>query len=181
MIKDYTDLFITFFKVGSLTFGGGYAMIPILERELIDNKNWTTKEELLDYYAIAQSTPGIIAVNTASFIGYNRKGIKGAVAATLGVICPSLIIILLIASFLQNFADIEWVQKIFIGIRIAVCGLLTNTFIGLFKSSVKSIFLGIIFIISFILAFVFKFSPMYIVVFALLTGVFLTYFNIKIN
>ena len=106
----YLDLFLTFAKVGVCTFGGGYAMLPILQREVVENKGWATEEELTDYFAIGQCTPGVIAVNTATFIGYKYKGIIGGILTTLGVVFPSLIIITLIAAFLSNFAHIPAVQ-----------------------------------------------------------------------
>ena len=101
----YADLFLTFAKIGVCTFGGGYAMLPILQRELVEKRGWATEEELSDYFAIGQCTPGIIAVNTATFVGHSRKGAAGGVVATLGLVFPCLVIIMLIAAFLQNFAE----------------------------------------------------------------------------
>ena len=112
----YLDLFLTFAKIGVCTFGGGYAMLPILQREVVEKKGWATEEELTDYFAIGQCTPGIIAVNTATFIGQKYKGILGGVLATLGVVFPSLIIITLIAAFLQNFASYPVVAHALAGI-----------------------------------------------------------------
>ena len=103
-MKLFLELFISFFKVGIITFGGGLSMLPNLEREIVDNKKWATREELLDYYAVGQCTPGIIAVNTATFIGHKTKGILGGIFATLGMISPSVIIILILALFLNNFS-----------------------------------------------------------------------------
>lgn len=131
------DLFRTFFAIGSLTFGGGYAMLPMLEREIVQKRGWSTQEELLDYFAIGQCTPGIIAVNTATFVGYKVKGIIGGVVATFGVVSPSLVIISLIAMVLEQFMDIIWVQHAFSGIRIAVCALLLQSVIKLIQSGVK--------------------------------------------
>ena len=105
-MKELFDLFWTFCKIGALTFGGGYAMLPLIQREIVENKKWSTEKEILDYYAVGQCTPGVIAVNTATFIGYKLKGIIGGIVATLGVIFPSIVIILIIATFLQNFADL---------------------------------------------------------------------------
>ena len=104
-MKELFDLFWTFCKIGALTFGGGYAMLPLIQREIVENKKWSTEKEILDYYAVGQCTPGVIAVNTATFIGYKLRGIIGGIVATLGVIFPSIVIILIIATFLQNFAD----------------------------------------------------------------------------
>lgn len=139
----YADLFATFFKIGLFTFGGGYAMLPMLESEVVNKKHWATKDELMDYFAIGQCTPGVIAVNTATFIGYDEKKVSGAIVATAGVICPSIVIILLIASLLTNFASLAIVQHALAGIRIAVCVLIFKAVLSLFKSGVKDVF-GII-------------------------------------
>ena len=113
-------------------------MLPLLQRTVVEKYQWATEEELLDYYALGQCTPGIIAVNTATFIGYKTKGVLGAACATLGMVAPSLIIITLIAAFLQNFMDIVWVQHAFAGIRVAVAALITKTVVGLVKKNVRS-------------------------------------------
>ena len=133
-MKELFDLFWTFCKIGALTFGGGYAMLPLIQREIVENKKWSTEKEILDYYAVGQCTPGVIAVNTATFIGYKLKGIIGGIIATLGVVFPSLIIILIIAAFLQNFADLAIVQSAFAGIRVAVVALIITTVVKLLKS-----------------------------------------------
>lgn len=130
-------LYRSFFTIGALTFGGGYAMLPMLERELVEKRKWVTQEEILNYFAIGQCTPGVIAVNTATFIGYKRKKVIGGVAATLGVISPSIVIIVCIAALLSNFMDILWVQHAFAGIRVAVCALILASVVKLFKSNVK--------------------------------------------
>ncbi|MCR5469024.1 MAG: chromate transporter [Lachnospiraceae bacterium] len=145
-MSEYLDLFLTFARVGGLTFGGGYAMLPILEREICTNKNWAKPEELMDYYAIGQCTPGIIAVNLATFIGKQKKGILGGIIATIGVVFPSLVIITLIAALISNFSDLLWVKNAFAGIRICVCVLIFNSVIKLFKNSVKDVFTFIIFL-----------------------------------
>ena len=131
-------LYFTFFKIGAVTFGGGLAMLPILERTLIDKLKWTTKDELMDYYAIGQITPGIIAVNVATFIGFKQQKILGGVVATAGVVSPSLIIITVIAYFLETFSDIVWIQKALAGINIAVAALLTSILWRFIKEAVKS-------------------------------------------
>ncbi len=136
-MKEYWELFYSFAKIGAFTFGGGYAMLPLIQREVVEKKHWATEEEIMDYYAVGQCTPGIIAVNTATFIGYYKKGIIGGIFATLGVIFPSIVIILLIASLLQNFSDLAIVQHALGGIRVAVCVLVLNAVIKLFKSGVK--------------------------------------------
>ena len=130
-MKELFDLFWTFCKIGALTFGGGYAMLPLIQREIVENKKWSTEKEILDYYAVGQCTPGVIAVNTATFIGYKLRGIIGGIVATLGVIFPSIVIILIIATFLQNFADLAIVQSAFAGIRVAVVALIITTVVKL--------------------------------------------------
>lgn len=134
----YLDLFLTFAKVGVCTFGGGYAMLPILQREVVEKKGWTTDEELTDYFAVGQCTPGIIAINTATFIGYKYRGVPGGVLATLGVVFPSLIIITAIAAFLSNFADIPVVRHALAGINAAVVALIASSVVKLGKSTLKN-------------------------------------------
>ena len=134
----YLDLFLTFAKVGVCTFGGGYAMLPILQREVVEKKGWATDEELTDYFAVGQCTPGIIAVNTATFIGYKHRGIPGGVLTTLGVVFPSLVIITAIAAFLSNFADIPVVQHALAGINAAVVALIAASVLKLGKSTLKN-------------------------------------------
>ena len=135
IMKELWELFIVFAKIGGFTFGGGYAMLPILQREVVENRNWVTSEELMDYYAIGQCTPGIIAVNTATFIGYKRKGIIGGIVATVGCIFPSLVIIMIIAAFINSFTHIVWVQHALAGIRVCVCVLVLDAVIKLAKKS----------------------------------------------
>lgn len=152
-------LFFTFFKIGAVTFGGGLAMLPILERTLIDKLKWTTKDELMDYYAIGQITPGIIAVNVATFIGFKQQKILGGIVTTVGVVSPSLIIITVIAYFLETFSEIVWIQKALSGINIAVAALLTSILWRFIKDAVKSWnkFIGIfLVVISFALLVFFK-------------------------
>lgn len=129
-------LFITFAKIGVMTFGGGMAMLPILQREVVDSKGWATEEELVDYYAISQCTPGIIAVNTATFIGRKQRGALGGIVATLGVVFPSLVIITLLAGLIENFAHLRWVENAFAGIQVCVCVLIGNAVVKLAKKSV---------------------------------------------
>ena len=134
----YLDLFLTFARVGVCTFGGGYAMLPILQREVVEKKGWATDGELTDYFAVGQCTPGIIAVNTATFIGFKYKGIPGGILATLGVVFPSLIIITAIAAFLSNFADIPMVRHALAGINAAVVALIASSVAKLGKSTLKN-------------------------------------------
>ena len=131
------DLYLTFTKVGSMMFGGGYAMLPILQREIVDNKKWATTEQLTDYYAVGQCTPGVIAVNTATFIGSQQAGIAGGVAATLGVVTVPAILILIIAAFLSSFMDSVIVAHAFNGIRACVTALILASVVKLFKGAVK--------------------------------------------
>lgn len=141
----YLDLFLTFSKIGLFTFGGGYAMLPMLESEVVNNKHWATYDELMDYFAVGQCTPGVIAVNTATFVGYYTKGILGALVATAGVIFPSVVIIVLIASLLTNFASIPVVIHALNGIRIAVCVLILKAVLKLFKNGITDWFGVVIF------------------------------------
>ncbi len=135
-MKELWDLYLTFVRIGCVTFGGGYAMLPILERELVDNRHWTTLDDLQDYFAIGQCTPGIIALNVSTFIGEKRRGIRGAIAATAGFLTGPILIILVIAMFLQNFAQEPLVQHAFAGIRVCVCVLILHAVLRLWKKSV---------------------------------------------
>lgn len=131
------DLYLTFTKIGGMMFGGGYAMLPILQREVVDNKKWATAEQMADYYAVGQCTPGVIAVNAATFIGSQQAGITGGIAATLGVVTIPSILILIIAAFLSSFMDSVMVAHAFNGIRACVTALILASVIKLFKGSVK--------------------------------------------
>ena len=144
-MRELWTLFITFAKVGVMTFGGGMAMLPILQREVVQNKSWATDEELTDYFAIGQCTPGIIAVNTATFIGQKQRGVLGGVVATLGMVFPSLVIITALAGLITNFAHVAWVQHAFAGIRVVVCVLIFNAVLKLWKSAVHDVWGGVLF------------------------------------
>lgn len=170
-MKLLIELFFTFAKIGAVTFGGGYAMFPILSRELVEKRNWITDEEITDYFAVGQCTPGVIAVNTATFVGHKMKGILGGIAATLGVVFPSLIIISLIAAVLSNFAEFEIVKNAFAGIRIAVCALILSSVIKLFKKAVIDVAGFIIFSLALIISVVFGTSPVIFVIASALTGI----------
>ena len=154
----YLDLFLTFARVGVCTFGGGYAMLPILQREVVEKKGWAANEELTDYYAIGQCTPGVIAVNTATFIGGKKKGNLGGIVATLGVVFPSIVIITIIAAFLKNFAELALVRHAFAGIRACVCVLIFNSVLKLRKSTVIDLPTTIIFVVVLILALIANFG-----------------------
>lgn len=170
-MSELWDLFLTFCRIGGLTFGGGYAMLPMLQKEVVENRKWATEEQIMDYYAVGQCTPGIIAVNTATFVGYNNRGVLGAIAATAGVVFPSLIIIMIIAAFISNFADLAVVQHAFAGIRVAVGVLVLNAIIKLWKSGIKDIVGIIIFAVTFIVSLVFNLSPVYVVIGAIIVGI----------
>lgn len=170
MWKKLLDLYWVFAKMGAVCFGGGYAMLPILERELVNKRGWVTKEEIIDYYALGQCTPGVIAVNTATFVGNKLAGIFGGIIATLGFITPSVVIIGIIGSVLQNFAHIEMVQQAFAGIRICVCVLIVNATVNLWKSAVTDKFGVVLFIIVFLLSSFINISPVFFVVGAGLLG-----------
>ena len=144
-MRELWNLFITFAKVGVMTFGGGMAMLPILQREVVQNKGWATDEELTDYFAIGQCTPGIIAVNTATFIGQKQRGVLGGVVATLGMVFPSLVIITALAGLITNFAHVAWVQHAFAGIRVVVCVLIFNAVLKLWKSAVHDVWGALLF------------------------------------
>ena len=132
----YFDLFWTFAKIGVCTFGGGYAMLPALQREVVEKRAWATEEELTDYFAIGQCTPGVIAVNTATFVGQKQKGAAGGVFATLGVVFPSIVIIMVIAAFLQNFAQLPAVVHAFNGVRACVCALILSSVLKLRRTTI---------------------------------------------
>ncbi|MEG2935715.1 MAG: chromate transporter [Clostridium sp.] len=170
-MSELWDLFLTFCRIGGLTFGGGYAMLPMLQKEVVENRKWATEEQIMDYYAVGQCTPGIIAVNTATFVGYNNRGVLGAIAATTGVVFPSLVIIMIIAAFISNFADLAVVQHAFAGIRVAVGVLVLNAIIKLWKSGVKDFVGIIIFVVTFIVSLVFNLSPVYVVIGAIIVGI----------
>ena len=165
------DLFLTFAKIGVMTFGGGYAMLPILQREVVENKGWATEEELMDYFAIGQCTPGIIAVNTATFIGQKYKGTVGAIFTTLGVVFPSIVIISLLATVIEAFSHLTWVQNAFGGIRICVCVLILNSVVKLYQKAVVDKLTLAIFVIVALGGFLTSISPVVFVVAAGIVGV----------
>lgn len=172
-MKEIVSLFVSFFKIGIMTFGGGYAMLPMLERELVNKKKYITMDEIMDYYAVGQCTPGVIAVNVATFIGYKRKGIVGGIFATLGVVFPSIVIITLLASVLQMIAGHPIVEHAFNGISVAVCALIIQAIFKLSKSGIKDTFTGIIAAVAFVLSFFFKVSPIIIIIGSGVVGVIL--------
>lgn len=172
-MKELLNLFLLFAKIGTTTFGGGYAMLPIIEREIVDKRHWATIEELMDYYAIGQCTPGIIAINTATFIGEKRRGITGGIIATLGFVTPALIVITVIAAVLQNFAEYAAVQNAFAGIRVCVCILILNAIGRLWKKSVVDKKTLVIFLAVFVLSVFTNASPVILVIASAAAGIIL--------
>lgn len=174
-IKNLFNLYFSFAKIGTFTIGGGLAMMPMMQSELIEKRKWITDEELIDYYAVGQSTPGIVAVNVATFVGYKQMGIIGGIFATLGMVTPSLVIIMILASLINSINDFPIIQKALKGINVAVAALLTSTIINFMKKTIKKFTNSIFMMISFLLVFVFKLPSFWIILFALLIGVVLTY------
>ena len=142
------EIYRTFAGMGAVCFGGGYAMLGLVQRVIVEQHGWATEEELMDYYAIGQCTPGVIAVNVSTFIGHKLRGLPGAIVASLGFISPSIFIITLIAAFLQSFASNVYVAHALAGIRVCVCVLILNSVLSLGKKAIKSRLSWIIFGIS---------------------------------
>ncbi len=165
------ELFVSFVKIGGLTFGGGLAMLPMLQREVVTKHKWVTEEELLDIYAIGQVTPGIIAINTASLIGYKRRGIIGSIVATLGEVTPSLVLITLIASILEQFEKNVLVQHAFGGIRVAVCALIAQSVITLYKKSIVDLPTLLLCLLTVIGTLFLALSPIVFVIVGILFGI----------
>ncbi|MGN0132742.1 MAG: chromate transporter [Lachnospiraceae bacterium] len=180
-MKFLLELYWSFFRIGILTFGGGLTMLPMLKYEIVEKKQWTTEDELLDCYAIGQCTPGIIAVNTATYVGYKKAGIPGGIWATLGMISPSLFIITVVAAFLKEFMDNVWLQHALMGIRGIICALMLNTVLTLAKKSlVHPVCYGIC-IAAFILAMFTPVPTVAIVVLSAIAGNLLARFGGKVQ
>ena len=171
MVKKLLSLFLTFAKIGVMTFGGGLTMLPLLTKEIVEKKKWASEEQLLDYYAVGQCTPGIIAVNTATFIGYSQAGIAGGIFATVGMVTPSVLIIIAVAAALQQFMEYPVVANALMGIRAVVCALLSHTVITLAKKSLVDIVTAMIFIIGFVLCFIFDITPILVVIVGAIIGI----------
>ena len=171
-MKELIKLFIAFAKIGLFTFGGGAAMMALLQDELVKKKKWITEQDLLDFFAIAQCTPGIIAVNTATIVGYKLKKSFGAAAATIGVVFPSIVVIIIIATMMQNFMDNQYVVHVFNGIRAAVVAIIANVVIALWRKNIKSYWEILIFVLSIGGLLCFSLSPATVVVFGFLLGMF---------
>lgn len=164
------ELYISWFKMGLFTFGGGYAMLPMIQKEVIEKHHWATEEEILDYYAVGQCTPGIIAVNTATFVGYKVDGVAGGIVSTLGVVSPSLIIISLISALIENFSSLPMVQHALSGIQVAVCVLMFTAIEKLIRNGVKSVSDWMIFLGAFVLSYFTDISTTLLVIAAGLIG-----------
>lgn len=178
-MKVLWELFVTFAKMGAITFGGGMAMLPILQREVVENKHWATEEEMVDYYAIGQCTPGIIAVNTATFVGQKQAGVAGGIAATLGVVFPSLVIITILAGLITNFSHLAWVQNAFAGIQVCVCILIFNAVVKLLKKSVVDKRTAVIFVLVLAGSVALSVSPIWFVLVSALAGIVLKGLEVK--
>ncbi len=170
-MKELWILFSAFARVGCFTFGGGYAMLPMLQKEVVDKHGWATEAEIMDYYAIGQCTPGVIAINTSTFIGYKQRGILGGIAATLGMIFPSLIIIALISSILQNVNDFPLIQHAFAGVRVVVSVLVINVIVRMLRTAIIDWLGATLFIISLIIGLFFNISLVYIVISSAVIGI----------
>ncbi len=168
-MKEHLALYWAFFRIGGLTFGGGLTMLPMLKYELVEKRKWISEEQLLDCYAIGQCTPGIIAVNTATFVGYLKKGVAGGISATLGMVSPSVIIITLVALCLEQFMDNIWLQHALMGVRGVVCALMLNTVITLAKKSLVSPVTYVICVLAFVAA---MFTEIPLIVIVLAAGLF---------
>ncbi len=179
--KILINLFMSFFKIGLFTIGGGLAMIPMMEKELINKKRWINDEELLDYYAVSQSTPGIIAVNVATFVGYKQAGIIGGIFATLGIVTPSWIIITILAFFINSISDYPMVQKALKGINVAVASLLTSVIINFSKKTIKNFYNGLFMFLAFVLVFFLKVPSYWIIISAIIMGILIVLVQDKIK
>ena len=181
-IKQYLIMFLTMFKIGAFTFGGGYAMISLIRREVVEKKKWITDEELIDMITIAESTPGPIAINMATFVGYRVGKILGSIVSSIGVVVPSFVIIILISTVLENIMEYEVVKAAFIGINCAVSILIGFALTTLFKNLKKNVFSFILLILSFIATFLIMFFKLnFSTIFIIIIGSFasLIYYYLK--
>ena len=170
LLPRLAELYVAFFRTGIFTFGGGLAMMPMLQKELIEKKHWLTEEDLIDYYAIGQSTPGIIAVNVATFVGYRQAGVLGAIVATLGIISPSIIIITILAGTINSISEYPRVQAALKGINVAVAALLTTVIIKFAKKTIKNVWNVLFMLAAFICIFWFKVPSVIIIIVAIVLG-----------
>lgn len=171
MLKELCAIYLLFFRMGAVTFGGGYAMLPILRREIIEKRGWMPEEEIMDYYALSQGLPGIIAINVSVFIGYKRRGVPGAAASALGMVSPCIVIISIIAFFLSNFQDNVYVRHALAGISVCVSALILDAVIGMWKKGVKDwvgmVICGVVLVLSVLT----KLSPVVMVVASAAAGI----------
>lgn len=174
-LKNCLTLFLTFLKIGAFTFGGGYAMIPIIEKEIVDKHHWIESEDILDIFAISESTPGPIAINSATFIGYKIGGVFGSFCATFGVVLPSFTIISIIALVLREFSDIKAVQYAFSGIRAGVLALIIKALFSMYKKAPKGVFSYILMGASFVLAAFTDINVIFVIIGCALAGLFNTF------
>ena len=175
----YVEIFTSFAKIGAFTIGGGYAMIPLIQKEVVERRGWVKEEEFLDYLAISQSAPGILAINISIFIGEKLKGVKGSVVAALGSALPSFVMILLIALFFQGYRDNEIVNKIFMGIRPAVVALIAVPFLTLSKSAITNRYTAIIPVVAIVLIAFLGVSPIWLILSGALLGIFYHFLTVK--
>ena len=174
-MRDLIAIFWTFVKIGGLTFGGGYSMLPMLRRECIEAKGWITEEELLDYYAIGQTTPGLIAVNTSILIGSKVKKLSGALVAALGVVFPSVVVILIIAAALSGYMSLPLVEHAFAGIRIVVAALIVSAMLRQWRGAIKDKACAVIFAAALLALLFTSVSPVVVVLLAAAAGVVITF------
>lgn len=178
-IGQLIELYLAFVKIGAFTFGGGLAMMPIMQRELIERRGWITDEELIDYFAIGQSTPGIIAVNVATFVGYKRLGVFGGIIGTLGVVTPSWVIIMLLAGAISSVDKYPLAQKALKGINVAVAALLTSVIVKFSKKTIKNIWNALLMLLAFVLIYFFKVQSVWIILTSIIIGCLLTLYRQK--
>ena len=178
-IMQFLELYLAFVKIGTFTFGGGLAMMPIMQRELIEKRGWLTDEELIDYFAIGQSTPGIIAVNVATFVGYKRLGWFGGIIGTLGVVTPSWVIIMLLAGAISSVDKYPVAQKALCGINVAVAALLTSVIVKFAKKTIKNVWNVVFMLLAFSLIYFFKVQSVWIIISSLIIGCLLSLYRQK--
>ena len=177
--RQFLELYLAFVKIGTFTFGGGLAMMPIMQRELIEKRGWLTEEELIDYFAIGQSTPGIIAVNVATFVGYKRLGWFGGIIGTLGVVTPSWVIIMILAGAISSVDKYPLAQKALKGINVAVAALLTSVIVTFSKKTIKNLWNAFFMLLAFVLIYFLKVQSVWIIIASLITGSLLTLYKQK--
>ena len=174
-----TQLYRTFFIIGGFTIGGGYAMLPLMQKEVVDNQGWVTEQEMVNYYAIGSSVPGVIAINTATMVGFRLRGLKGALASTAGMVTPSLFIIMFIAAFLTRFQEYAVVKSAFAGIRVAVFTIMVMAVIRIGRRVILNFWGWVYAVLSFVLVAVMDLSPIYLILAAIGLGVFLSLFRTR--